>query len=308
MTTETNRCPICKRVSNENEIRDKVINCHICGNYSITTEAVDYLKDIQINDDKRFIFKHYMAKNQLKEIKKEILVTIADNTVIPDLIEQINGLILEIGNATKTVGYYTNINERIAYKIGVDGLTSASGMIDLMVKESLIESKNKSQRIGSDSLTLTLKGIRKYVELKENKISSKTVFMAMDYGNNSVDKFVNNGIRPIIEKLGLNLHILRSEGLRAGILDDHLRVDVRSSKFLIADVTTQNKNVYWEAGFAEGLGKKVIFTCSDETFETSIKSVFNINHIRAVKWNTSKYSDATDELSSIIKNTFHDLI
>lgn len=39
---------------------------------------------------------------------------------------------------------------------------------------------------------------------------------------------------------------------------------IKKSKFLIADYTYNSPNVYWEAGFAHGLGKEVIPCCKDE--------------------------------------------
>jgi nucleoside 2-deoxyribosyltransferase len=48
---------------------------------------------------------------------------------------------------------------------------------------------------------------------------------------------------------------------KAGIIDDRLRVEIRTSRFLIADLTHENRGAYWEAGFAEGDGKPVIYTC-----------------------------------------------
>ena len=53
---------------------------------------------------------------------------------------------------------------------------------------------------------------------------------------------------------------------RAGLIDDQLRVDIQSSDFLIADLTHDNLGAYWEAGYAEGLGKPVIYTCEQENF------------------------------------------
>jgi len=40
-----------------------------------------------------------------------------------------------------------------------------------------------------------------------------------------------------------------------------MRVEIRSAKFLVADLTDENRGAYWEAGFGEGLGKKVYYTC-----------------------------------------------
>ena len=40
---------------------------------------------------------------------------------------------------------------------------------------------------------------------------------------------------------------------------------IRDAKFVIADLTHDNNGAYWEAGYAEGLGKPVIYICEKET-------------------------------------------
>ena len=47
------------------------------------------------------------------------------------------------------------------------------------------------------------------------------------------------------------------------------------SKFLISDYTNQSYGVYFEAGFALGLGQRVIYTCNKESFDDTH---FDINH------------------------------
>ena len=40
-----------------------------------------------------------------------------------------------------------------------------------------------------------------------------------------------------------------------------MRVQIRASRFVICDLTHGNRGAYWEAGFAEGIGRPVIFVC-----------------------------------------------
>src|SRR5262249_27583262 len=52
-------------------------------------------------------------------------------------------------------------------------------------------------------------------------------------------------------------------------IDDEIIAAIRRSRFLVADLTGQRQNVYYEAGFAQGLGTKVIWTCRrDEVQQT----------------------------------------
>jgi nucleoside 2-deoxyribosyltransferase len=57
--------------------------------------------------------------------------------------------------------------------------------------------------------------------------------------------------------------------------------EIRRSRFLIADYTLMNNGVYFEAGFAVGLGIPVIGTCQSDHFENLH---FDIRHINTIKW------------------------
>jgi hypothetical protein len=56
-------------------------------------------------------------------------------------------------------------------------------------------------------------------------------------------------------------------------IDDRIIAEIRLARFVIADVTGARPSVYYEAGFADGLGTPVIWTCSsarmaDMAFDT----------------------------------------
>jgi nucleoside 2-deoxyribosyltransferase len=74
---------------------------------------------------------------------------------------------------------------------------------------------------------------------------------------------------------------------------------------MIADLTDDNEGAYWEAGFAEGLSKPVIFTCEKAKFEEK-KTHFDTNHRLTVKWDKDSPQDAAEELKATIRATLPD--
>ena len=57
--------------------------------------------------------------------------------------------------------------------------------------------------------------------------------------------------------------------------------EIRRSRFVVADYTGQRNNVYFEAGFALGLGLTVIQTCrADEAADLH----FDIRHLNTLAW------------------------
>jgi len=66
-----------------------------------------------------------------------------------------------------------------------------------------------------------------------------------------------------------------------GGISDEIIAEIRRSRFVVADYAGQANGVYFEAGFALGLGLTVIPTCrADEVG----KLHFGIKHINTLLW------------------------
>lgn len=60
---------------------------------------------------------------------------------------------------------------------------------------------------------------------------------------------------------------------------DRMVAEIRTCQFLVADVTRQRANVYFEGGFAMGLGRPVIWTCSEDDRKEVHFDTRQYNHI-----------------------------
>ena len=74
----------------------------------------------------------------------------------------------------------------------------------------------------------------------------------------------------------------RSASTISGITDE-IMAEIRRSRFVVADYTGQVNGVYFEAGFALGLGLTVIPTCRADEVP---KLHFDIKHLNTLLWNT----------------------
>ncbi|MGC2853833.1 hypothetical protein ACM64Y_00020 [Novispirillum sp. DQ9] len=153
---------------------------------------------------------------------------------------------------------------------------------------------------------LTLAGWRRYEELQRGDTSSTTAFMAMKFGDATLDAIVAGHFRPAVEAAGFRLKRLDDEQ-PAGLIDDHLRVEIKRARFLIADLTHHNNGAYWEAGYAEGLGKPVIYTCERGVFLDKSKGThFDTNHHLTVIWDEAEPEVAARKLKDTIRATLPD--
>ena len=102
------------------------------------------------------------------------------------------------------------------------------------------------------------------------------------------------------------------------IVPEMLRL-ILESRFLIMDITQPNFGAYYEAGYAQGLGKEIIVTCQEEVFnqkkyecefipkddktcwlkEVATKPHFDIAQKQILVW--KDYADLTKKLSEWIK-------
>ena len=77
---------------------------------------------------------------------------------------------------------------------------------------------------------------------------------------------------------------------------DKIIADIKSSRFVIADFTGQRHNVYYEAGFAKGMGIEVIWCCKEDEKDNLKFDIRQYNHIL---WND--YEDLKGRLINRIQ-------
>jgi hypothetical protein len=66
-------------------------------------------------------------------------------------------------------------------------------------------------------------------------------------------------------------------------IPDEIMAEIRNCQFMVADFTGQRAGVYYEAGFAMGLGRPVIWCCRKDEI---CKLHFDTNHRNHIDWQT----------------------
>lgn len=113
----------------------------------------------------------------------------------------------------------------------------------------------------------TARGWEELDRLKRPRIDSSQAFIAMwfhDQTNNAYFK----GFAPAVEALGYKAMRIDKKDHNNKI-DDEIIAEIRRSRFIVADFTCEpgkaRGGVYFEAGFALGLGIPIIWTCKDSS-------------------------------------------
>ncbi len=282
-------------------------DCPHCGVFGLTRPAEvnlrSWMEETGDRERKAAIFAHALRKMQQGQesplLGPQVAGRIMETSDLPTVQEQADHLIRLLG-ASFPPGEFGNVS--FLEHGAIVGVLSPAGFFFLV--KGLIDA-----RILQGSLTggehaavqLTFQGWQRFEELRLGAPSGRNAFMAMQYGLEQMDRIVNEHFRPAVADTGFVLKRLDDEP-RAGLIDDRLRVEIQGARFLVADLTHGNPGAYWEAGYAEGLGKPVIYTCERQVFEDK-GSHFDTSHHLHVLWEEGNMGDAVERLKATIRAT-----
>lgn len=152
--------------------------------------------------------------------------------------------------------------------------------------------------------SLSLEGWERYEAEKRGAFAGRYGFIAMKFGDAVLDPFVEATIKPAIrEGIAYELVDLRNVS-RAGVIDNILRAQIRDAAFVLVDLTHDNAGAYWEAGYAEGLGKPVIYICQQAKFDAA-KTHFDTNHCTTVMWSVEEPAAFADQLVATLRRSLN---
>jgi nucleoside 2-deoxyribosyltransferase len=106
------------------------------------------------------------------------------------------------------------------------------------------------------------------------------VFVIMKFGDDELDSAYEGVMKPIIEEFGLRA-VRIDEIQDSGKITDQILEYIASSKYVLADLTGERPNCYYECGFAHALGKELIFTIKGNQGVH-----FDLAGYRFITWNT----------------------
>lgn len=312
----TNPCPVCKAELRKTESRGDrfFFDCPRCGPFSLSGTAQSMIRGrLEQFKDGPAKLSHALyrmtRRQQWAMVTSDLLENILAQTELPRPQEQLENLILWLGESQPSMGMAIRVpNEAIA-AVGVVDSGSLGFMVSQAIDAGLVNGAVQKMMSGDciiPSAQLTLNGWKWFEDLKRGKSSSRMAFMAMQFGDQELDRVYSDHFKSAVAAAGFDLKRV-DEGQPAGLIDDRLRVDIRQSRFLIADLTHQNRGAYWEAGFAEGLGKPVIYTCRKDVFEDKVGGThFDTNHHLTVVWDSDRLDDAVGKLKATIRATLPD--
>ena len=118
--------------------------------------------------------------------------------------------------------------------------------------------------------------------MRHTGTSDDPAFVAMWFGGDEradeMREVYVKGLEPAVRDAKYRVKKADSEPHNEWIMNQVLG-DIRIAPFVVADFTGHAEGVYYEAGFAKGLGKPVIHTCKASDFREAHFDTKQINHV-----------------------------
>jgi nucleoside 2-deoxyribosyltransferase len=114
-----------------------------------------------------------------------------------------------------------------------------------------------------------------------------TCFVIQPFDSGKFDKRFKETFAPAIRAATFEPYKV-DEDARVDVLITSIEEGIRSAAVCLADITTDNPNVWFELGFAFAANRPVVMVCS---YERTGKYPFDIQHRAVIQYKTEAQSD-----------------
>ncbi len=287
-----NKCIVCKReakIFEDSSISDSLsYDCPNCGVFTVMGRTQSAL----LNETNNVLFK-------LSCLLAEKRVRKGTKILLTDIHEEIKNDLLLMDYQEWLKDFPTS-----AFEILDRSLLNIAAQIEHPAEQVFVEEEEKELFFSSDInqlmyvtdqlfklgyitemnstnewINIETKGWEKIEELKRKPAGNiKQVFVAMWFDNSTKD-FYDNGIEKAIEEDN-KFKALRVDKLEHNNkICDQIIAEIKRSKFLVADFSGERGGVYFEAGFAQGIGIPVIWTVHENWKDKLHFDTRQYNHI-----------------------------
>jgi len=278
------RCPICNTGNADFAYREHGSQrlfqgwCPGCTNVRITNDAADEVKRRKAEH----LLSAYLRRLPAEDWNTEVGIIAFDE--LDRLTSSVSELhiIDQFDLALKIIcDMCPFVGEASAFHFATDWplLTVPSERTALFILKEL--ARAGYLEIGKDGTPIppkpTFKAYERLQQIQASGRNSLTGFVAMSFSSTQLEVW-HQVIEPGIAEAGYQPVRVDQYGHNKPI-DDEIIAQIRRCRFLVADFTEQKKGVYFEAGFALGLGRKVIWMCRQSEVDDLHFDTRQFNHI-----------------------------
>lgn len=314
-------CPVCRPNFSGTALVEGLgdalrFECNVCGVFvasnTVLKGALSSEKNLTVVQ--RAVLAHKIRiesdSERTAEISTNSVKELVERAVLSSVSLQAKRLIESIGNQINRTGGPVVMRGQEFARAGCLNKALGQQLVrDLVDGGSIVSAGtvNYTDEISNSSIStsgyaLSLSGWEEFEALKSGQFKGNYAFIAMKFNDDILDPFISINVKDAVKSaLGFQVVDLRDVS-QAGIIDNLMRAQIRDSAFVLVDLSHDNSGAYWEAGYAEGLGKPVIYLCEKSKFEEK-KTHFDTNHCTTVVWEESNPGAFRAELIATVRRS-----
>lgn len=290
------KCPICSnKPQSQNQTEDMFdLKCSYCGNFSITNKALELLNNEHlINHRLISTISKWLKKNsetKIDETKLKQLLGMKPDPIYLTEIEMLRWLYSKTSFPGERIDFYLSDPDLLS-NCHLQNENEAIYFLISLLDKKLIQihgDKKFRNSLTGKTITISPKGYS-YLEELDKHINSNIGFCAMWFDSETQAAW-EEAIKPALITTGYEAKRIDKHEHNGGFFDE-IKSLIRKSKFVIADFTGNRGGVYYEAGFADGLGLPVIYTCRKDHFDEMENAPnqagvhTDLRHLNFILWN-----------------------
>ena len=244
-----------------------VLLLHLKRNYS--KNEIERLARIFVQCYSYDITSHFILAENVADRIDKILLNLA--YMYPSLSDTFNTI------------YFNEAKFRLLYCESKNRLEEINGIFSVLMDSKYIELvPNNSNNEYVKECRITLAGWKRVAELRKTNELSKQGFIAMSFDPQV--KYIEDCFKKAISEAGYKPQIIKDKEHNNYIMPE-IFYEIKQSRFVVVDITKPNYGAYYEAGYAQALGKEVIVCCKKEVYDNpDTKPHFDIAQKSMIIW------------------------
>jgi hypothetical protein len=305
-------CPVCNHfgatITKGNDASWTSVECKQCGSFRLSATGIERVASLSTQERAKLSAHIFQVIPGLIDAVK---IADAVATTAPTLRRRADNLLRFLAANTRMGdGFsYGDFNARDLpkdfYGDALAGHFAANPLMAVSVSETPDEVQFLLREVLCEQLQF-LSIYQKYsyrvspkgwLQMEGSPNAASTIgFCAMWFAN-EVNQLYTDVIRPAVLESGYEP--LRIDGKEhVNKIDDEIIASIRSARFVVADYTGNRGGVYYEAGFAHGLGLPVFFMARDNE-----SLHFDVRQYNTIFWKPGELGDAKEKLKNRILAT-----
>lgn len=279
-------CPICKLDAKNVRVWDygerTSLQCARCGKFTITETAAAMAKSRQLGPKlSAWIRERSESGAEVPEINSNTLNEV--EAALPSYRVSEKQLLLLRAFERRTLfpGKVIDINEQFDYPLAWAACEEEFRyLLRSLIERGLVYRTDGPSDLNDSSifmLEITSSGWSFLDEHARPAVISDQVFVAMSFSVELKSAW-ENAISPALVKAQYRPYRVDAEP-HIDRIDTKIITEIKNSRFLVADVTQQRPGVYFEAGYALGLGLPVFWCVRSDDHENVHFDTRQYNHI-----------------------------